>query len=98
MSESDHLLAAIECCGARAKIAQGKLDQFTPMPSDASSERTYRKLKEDWREATEHAEHLRRRLGRFDLPKLTRWMCWRRPQEPEFSHERSHPTFLRMRG
>jgi hypothetical protein len=35
------------------------------MPSDASSERTYRKLKEDWREATEHAEHLRRRLGRF---------------------------------
>ena len=50
MSESDHLLAAIECCGARAKIAQGKLDQFTPMPSDASSERTYRKLKEDWRE------------------------------------------------
>ena len=50
---------------ARAKIAQGKLDQFTRMPSDASSERTYRKLKEDWREATEHAEHLRRRLGRF---------------------------------
>ena len=33
MSESDHLLAAIECCGARAKIAGGKLDQFTPMPS-----------------------------------------------------------------
>ena len=51
--------------GARAKIAQGKLDQFTVMPSDASSERTYRKLKEDWREATEHAKHLRRRLGRF---------------------------------
>ena len=47
MSESDHLLTAIEGCGARAKIAQGKLDQFTPMPSDASSERTYRKLKED---------------------------------------------------
>ena len=46
MSERDHLLAAI---GARAKIAQGKLDQFTVMPSDASSERTYRKLKEDWR-------------------------------------------------
>ena len=62
---SDHLLAAIECCRARAKIAQGKLDQFTLMPSDASSEWTYRKLKEDWREATEHAEHLRRRLGRF---------------------------------
>ena len=65
MSESDHLLAAIECCGARAKIAQGNLDRFTLMPRDASSERTYRKLKEDWREATEHAEHLRRRLGRF---------------------------------
>jgi hypothetical protein len=65
MSESDYLLAAIERCGARAKIAQGNLDRFTLMPSDASSERTYRKLKEDWREATEHAEHLRRRLGRF---------------------------------
>jgi len=46
MSERDYLLAAIERCGKRAKIAQGKLDQFTPMPSDASSERTYRKLKE----------------------------------------------------
>ena len=70
MSESDHLLAAIECCGARAKIAQGKLDQFTRMPSDPSSKRTYGKLKEDWREATEHAEHLRRRLGRFSGARL----------------------------
>ena len=35
------------------------------MPGDASSERTYRKLKEDWREATEHAEHLRQRVQRF---------------------------------
>ena len=65
MSESDHLLAAIECCGTRAKIAKGNLDRFTLMPGDASSERTYRKLKEDWREATEHAEHLRQRVQRF---------------------------------
>ena len=35
------------------------------MPGDASSERTYRKLKEDWREATEHAEHLRQRVQQF---------------------------------
>ena len=70
MSESDHLLAAIECCGARAKIAQGNLDRFTLMPGDASSERTYRKLKEDWREATEHAEHLRRRYSGFSGARL----------------------------
>src|SRR6476619_5577441 len=54
MSESDDLLAAIERCGARAKIAQGNFDRFTLMPSDASSARTYRKLKEDRREAAEH--------------------------------------------
>ena len=72
MSESDDLLAAIERCGARAKIAQGNFDRFTLMPSDASSERTYRKLKEDWREAAEHAKHLRQRLGRFQ---------WREPAE-----------------
>jgi hypothetical protein len=65
MSERDYFLAAIERCDARAKIAQGNLGRFTLIPSDASSERTYRKLKKDWREATEHAEHLRQRLGRF---------------------------------
>ena len=46
MSERDYLLAAIERCGKRAKIAKGNLDRFTLMPGDASSERTYRKLKE----------------------------------------------------
>ena len=65
MSERDYLLAAIERCGKRAKIAKGNLDRFTLMPGDVSSERTYRKLKEDWREATEHAEHLRQRVQRF---------------------------------
>jgi hypothetical protein len=65
MSERDYLLAAIERCGKRAKIAKGNLDRFTQMPGDSSSERTYRKLKEDWREATEHAEHLRQRVQRF---------------------------------
>ena len=65
MSERDYLLAAIERCGKRAKIAKGNLDRFTLMLGDASSERTYRKLKEDWREATEHAEHLRQRVQQF---------------------------------
>jgi hypothetical protein len=49
MSERDYLLAAIERCGKRAKIAKSNLDRFTQVPGDASSERTYRKLKEDWR-------------------------------------------------
>jgi len=65
MSERDYLLAAIERCRKRAKIAKGNFDRFTLMPGNASSERTYRKLQEDWREATEHAEHLRQRAQRF---------------------------------
>ena len=32
------------------------------------------------------------------LAEAKHWMCWRRPQEPEFLQERSHPAFLRMRG
>jgi len=32
------------------------------------------------------------------LTEANPWRCWRRPQEPEFLHERSHPAFLRMRG
>jgi hypothetical protein len=64
MSERDYLLAAIERCETRARIARGNLDRFTLVPGNPSSERTYRKLKEDWREATEHAEHLRQRLQR----------------------------------
>ena len=35
MSERDYLLAAIERCGKRAKIAKGNLDRFTLMPGDA---------------------------------------------------------------
>jgi hypothetical protein len=65
MSERDYLLAAIERCDTRARIARGNLDRFTLVPGNPSSERTYRKLKVDWREATEHAEHLRQRLQCF---------------------------------
>jgi hypothetical protein len=65
MSESDTFWPLSSAAARAPRSRRANFDQFTPMPSDASSERTYRKLKEDWREATEHAEHLRRRLGRF---------------------------------
>ena len=67
MSERDYLLAAIERCGKRAKIAKGNLDRFTLMPGDASSERTYRKLKEDWREATEHGRGISINVRWYDF-------------------------------
>ena len=65
MSERDYLLAAIERCGKRAKIAKGNLDRFTLMPGDAFQREDLSQAERNWREATEHAEHLRQRVQRF---------------------------------
>ena len=66
MSEQDYLLAAIERTEHRAKAADAALSRYISgayVPGNASHERELRNLRAAAREAHDHTEHLKRRLG-----------------------------------
>ena len=66
MTERDYLLASIERTELRAKHAEAALSRYIAggyVAGNVSLKRQLRKLREEAREARDHAEHLRRRLG-----------------------------------